>query len=826
MGLNASGIDAFSTSVQKNPASILYHIDFSQNNFAASSPSQQGQPQSAQPQSAQSGQSQSPQAQLPGSAGNQKGAVVANAANMTALLHFLESLQVGVSSLILRKTGMTPQLAAMLFQHFHNNEVVSRCIRNLDVSENTLGSQGVNAFSTWLKNADNLPMTTLNVAYCSVPAAAIADLMLATPGTRCLRSLNISGTVLDFDLVNRVADALRVRRTIVSVAINDCRATAAGIVKVLGALSEGRQMINFEASSNDVTVEDGCVLAEALEKYQNVRKLALAGNHLSSGSLFLIVKALSLSKIIEQLDISKNLELAKQRREADMTRLLGQALFGLFSQHQNMHVLRIAGDREKGLGGGRNLVESIATLVGDTRTNVYSLDVSENSAGDQAMADLYGALEPNETLEELNSDGNDTALRGLRSLVTLMSRNHTIARVKLPTTDISNFVKSCKNKNEQRDVLSYFSVASQQIRISLNENIRAKLPKEGTLTRSQYALWIEQCNEMLSLPSLQELEDQDKVVEEAISKMAANRRQSIGVLTKPQEEPEVHKRSASIAAPTQRVTESVPEPRRPTSPPAVLRSPSNASGKPPPRPPARRPASLDCSSPTSPKSPTSGFPSQPKRSAPLPPSVMPVVPQRTPLQPPPMRRPPARSGVPRHPQQQRLNPASVPAMKRSDSGNSLVEDSQDKFVFTADNSGPGASSASKPTPTLQVEEEEDEGRGQLESEEEEPTKSTEEEEAPPPPPMFQADAILQGNSMSLFRDRRLQRKSMALRAAWWTETDEDLASNPIVPLLPGTDFGSAETDEAPPPLVPLGQSTSMSLDLSDVDVSAPPQPLI
>jgi len=114
-------------------------------------------------------------------------------------------------------------------------------------------------------------MTCLNVAYCGVPAGLIAEMMITTSGTHCLRSLNISGTVLDFDLVDRITEALRVRPTIVSVAINDCRATSAGIVKVLGALSEGRQVVEFEASSNDVMADDGCVFADALEKYKNIR---------------------------------------------------------------------------------------------------------------------------------------------------------------------------------------------------------------------------------------------------------------------------------------------------------------------------------------------------------------------------------------------------------------------------------------------------------------------------------------------------------------------------------------------------------------------------
>jgi len=71
----------------------------------------------------------------------------------------------------------------------------------------------------------------------------------------------------------------------------------------------------------------------------------------------------------------------------------------------------------------------------------------------------------------------------------------------------------------------------------------------------------------------------------------------------------------------------------------------------------------------------------------------------------------------------------------------------------------------------------------------------------------------------------LQRKSMAIRAAWWTE-EADFSSNPVVPLLPETDSGSVKEEDAPPPPFPSSLTAGFSLDLSDADVSAPPQPLI
>ena len=151
-----------------------------------------------------------------------------------------------------------------------------------------------------------------------------------------------------------------------------------------------------------------------------------------------------------------------------------------------------------------------------------------------------------------------------------------------------------------------------------------------------------------------------------------------------------------------------------------------------------------------------------------------------------------------------------------------------QFVFTADRGTRGAPGARPPLrrpPVIQEVEDEEEDEDEKEDEKEKAekaekteadaekaetvTEKTETEgegegEAPaPPPPLFQADAILKGNGMSLFRDRRLYRKYVALRSAWWAD-DADLADNPVVPLLPDGTGGlldAPDTGAAPVPLI-------------------------
>ena len=73
------------------------------------------------------------------------------------------------------------------------------------------------------------------------------------------------------------------------------------------------------------------------------------------------------------------------------------------------------------------------------------------------------------------------------------------------------------------------------------------------------------------------------------------------------------------------------------------------------------------------------------------------------------------------------------------------------------------------------------------------------EDAAPPPPMFATEAVLSGHGMSFWRDKRLTRKSMALKPMWWASPQEaDLESQPVVPLIP---LGSVDASAPPRPLI-------------------------
>ena len=204
----------------------------------------------------------------------------------------------------------------------------------------------------------------------------------------------------------------------------------------------------------------------------------------------------------------------------------------------------------------------------------------------------------------------------------------------------------------------------------------------------------------------------------------------------------------------------------------------------------------------------------------------------------------SRGGPARRAPAVRRNPAAAPPLlvpppvARSDVKAGIpkpVLPAPRQFVFTADRgarAAPGAPGTRPPLrkpPVIQEveeeddddEEDEDEGgagkgaaegqKGAQEAEHEGGEGEGEGGAAPaPPPPLFQADAILKGNGMSFFRDRRLYRKSVALRSAWWAD-DADLSENPVVPLLP---------DSAPAP------PSSMALDTTGMDLNAAPVPLI
>jgi hypothetical protein len=113
------------------------------------------------------------------------------------------------------------------------------------------------------------------------------------------------------------------------------------------------------------------------------------------------------------------------------------------------------------------------------------------------------------------------------------------------------------------------------------------------------------------------------------------------------------------------------------------------------------------------------------------------------------------------------------------------------------------------------------------------------DDAPPPPPMF-TDAVL------TIRDRRLVRKSMALRPAWWAAGGAELESLPVVPLIPGSRrtsklvrgatsppaYAAAEPASVPPTSATATTAslatTSGGLDAAELAVAMtePPKPLI
>ena len=175
----------------------------------------------------------------------------------------------------------------------------------------------------------------------------------------------------------------------------------------------------------------------------------------------------------------------------------------------------------------------------------------------------------------------------------------------------------------------------------------------------------------------------------------------------------------------------------------------------------------------------------------------------------------ARSALQRQQQQQQQQAALLANVPKP------VVPAPRQFVFTADKNSLRRAERQRPT-IVHAEAEDDEDDSKDDDKDDD---KDEEDAPPPPPPLFQADALLRGNGMSLFRDRRLYRKSVAIKSAWWAE-EADLESNPVVPLLPGNDSNDGDDDDdGPAPPFALGGG-GIELDLTGVDVSAAAKPLI
>ena len=294
----------------------------------------------------------------------------------------------------------------------------AQSLRKLDISYNSIGSNGANAIADALNHCTHLEELIVNHNNLKEDGASSISISFCNYA-QCLRKLDISYNNIGTNGANAIADALNQCSHLEELIVSHNNLGEGGAFSI--AKSFAKCIIKIDISHNIIGSEGCKAIAEALQNCVHLREISMSHNLIDGTGAKALAEALIHCSKLCKLDMSYNYignfgvkaiaDALKQSTHLEELALDSNiitedgacSLASTFYHTQNLHKLCISNNRIGSKG-----CQTIAKIIQHS-VNIKALDLSSNYLTDNDAIFLAKALQHCSNLQELNIRDNNIA---------------------------------------------------------------------------------------------------------------------------------------------------------------------------------------------------------------------------------------------------------------------------------------------------------------------------------------------------------------------------------------------------------------------------------
>ncbi|KAJ5079839.1 ynein regulatory complex subunit 5 [Anaeramoeba ignava] len=319
----------------------------------------------------------------------------------------------------------------------------NRNLRYLNLSNNSFGKQGSEAFAQWLETThnDNV-LTLLNLSNCALDVGIVALAIAKYQSAHTLKAVDFSGNKFDKRAYIHVATMMKESKTLKELNISNTLPTSDGCAAILNEILANSTLSNIvlSISANDIGAQGAKILSSTFQKNENsqvLEEIIIDDNNLKAEGVNDILNALTKIQSLKRISISRNVPKAKNSINLVFP-------FAQIMQKQSLEYLRVCGDSKFYLGS--SLEQFFKNTTG--KSNLRAIDITGNQAGDSALRALaLHAAHPNSKLVLINFDLNKTTIANFSEFARIFESNSNLSFLAWPKFDAQSILKDAPKRN-------------------------------------------------------------------------------------------------------------------------------------------------------------------------------------------------------------------------------------------------------------------------------------------------------------------------------------------------------------------------------------------
>ena len=317
-------------------------------------------------------------------------------ADMTAIGYVISTTSHPVTELSMVRSHLHVDHVRTLLRNISNNKL--KCIKNLDLHGNNIGSEGVVALADGLKSCNNLQILNLYSNNIGVEGAvALAD---GLKSCNNLHKLYLSDNSIGDEGLEVLADGLKSYNNLEELDLSGNYIGAVGSVALADGLKSCINLQVLHLSDNYISAEGAVALADGLKSCNNLQSLLLMENKIGDEGAVALADGLKSCNNLQTLELSDN-NVSNEGAVA-----LADGLMSCSSIHELYLSNNSIGDE-----GGVALADALKYC-----NNLQVLGLTDNDIGDEGAIALAVGLKSSNKLQTLRIYNNSIGAEGTASL--------------------------------------------------------------------------------------------------------------------------------------------------------------------------------------------------------------------------------------------------------------------------------------------------------------------------------------------------------------------------------------------------------------------------